>query len=142
MVIFDENSALWYFVIGYNLSLIMEDTMSKAVALYINAILFVFLASLCIASKPDASYEKIRAEFKQKMFERQQGIMAEEPYKAFIEPYIKEAEAKLQVPQYLMENPKSGVSSIYFNCLLNYNVAFFHAYARTYSNAQKVVAQY
>lgn len=116
--------------------------MSKALSLYFTTILFVFIASLCIASKPDISYEKLRTDFKHKMFERQQGIMAEEPYMAFIELYVQEAEKKLLIPQYLMQNPSSKSCGHYFTCLLNYNVAFFHAYARTYPGAKKAVAQY
>ncbi len=116
--------------------------MSKAHSLFIPAILFVFIASLSIANKPDVSYEQLREGFKAQLYERQQGIMAQAPYEAFIEPYIKEAEKKLQIPQYLMKNPKSKSAHAYFDCLLNYNVAYFHGYARTYSGAQKDVAQY
>ncbi len=120
----------------------MEDTMSKAHSLFVPAILFVLVASLCIANKPDVSYEELREGLKHQLYERQQGIMAQAPYEAFIEPYIKEAEKKLSIPQYLMKNPKNKSAALYFECLLNYNVAYFHGYARSYSGAQKDVAQY
>lgn len=116
--------------------------MSKAHSLFIPVFLFVFIASLCIANKPEVSYEELREGFKHQLYERQQGIMDKAPYQAFIEPYIKEAEKKLSIPQYLMKNPKSKSAHWYFESLLNYNVAYFHGYARTYSGAQKDVAQY
>ena len=73
--------------------------MSKRFSLYEGAILFVILASLCIANKPAVSYEILRADFKHKLFGRQQNIMAEDRYMEFIEKYIKEAELKLVIPQ-------------------------------------------
>lgn len=115
--------------------------MSKATSIYFNAFLFVFVASLCVAGKPQVTYEKCRTEFKHSLFERQQGIMEEAECKAFIEPYVQEAERTLRITHYLKEQSVSHWTSRYFNYLLNYNVAYFHAYAKTYSGAQDYLEQ-
>ena len=41
-----------------------------------------------------------------------------------------------------MKNPRSSWCANYFNCLINYNVAYFNAYAKTYADAQRAVDQY
>lgn len=115
--------------------------MSKATSIYFNAFLFVFIASLCIAGKPQVTYEKYRTEFKHSLFERQQGIMEEAEYKAFVEPYVQEAERTLRIAHYLKDQSVSHWTARYFNYLLNYNVAYFHAYAKTYSGAQEYLEQ-
>ena len=72
------------------------------------------------------SFDQLRQDFKQQLYQRQEGLMEQRKYEAFIEPFIKEAENKLQIPQYFSKNPNSPGIKDYFDCLLNYNVAWFH----------------
>lgn len=113
--------------------------MSKALPLYICTALIVGVASLCFTGKTTVSYPEVRSNFTEQLFKTHQSIMTHDAYMAFIERYLKEAESKLAVHQYLMENPNCSGCANYFNQLFNYNVAYLNAYAKTYSTAQQAV---
>lgn len=93
----------------------------------VGAFSFLSMASVvCLGS----SYDKVMANFKQELYQRQQ-LMEYKEYNKFIEPYIQEAEKSLMTTRYIMKNPDSQLSSDFLNCLLSYNVECFYACAVT-----------
>lgn len=88
------------------------------------------------------SYVDIRNEFKLRLYHRQEGLMKQEKYLAFIEPYLQKAEKTLEIARYCMNNSDSRLSEDYFDCLLNFNVACFHDYIKSNTLTQNTVEKY
>ncbi len=77
------------------------------------------------------TYEEWRAKYKHDLFESQAGVLTEAEYSDFLEPYLQEAERKLNVPEYCRAHPDSDLVKEYFDCLLRYNFACFKKYIGT-----------
>src|SRR3990167_2393586 len=85
------------------------------------------LACAVTLSNAAADYAQLRLDFASELYRRQVGLMTYDQYLEFIEPYLTQAEATLQVPKYLMTT--AGLDPMlcqrYFKSLADHNVAIF-----------------
>ena len=65
--------------------------------------------------------------------------MRHDEYMEFIEPHIARTEKLLNVHPFLVKNSDHQVSIDYFNCLLQYNLAYFHYHVNATAKNKEAV---
>jgi hypothetical protein len=89
--------------------------------------------SLCLLALPlraGSNYEKGREDFKEALFERQQGLMDHVKYADFIENPLKEAEKASPLLPFCFKHSDNEKCQNLLYALLDYNVAQFHSRMR------------
>jgi len=83
-----------------------------------------------------ATYDQWRQKYKYDLYVSQKGVLTEDEYSEFLEPYLQEAERTLKVAEYCRAHTDSPLIEEYFACLLRYNFACFKKHIAT-SDAYK-----
>jgi hypothetical protein len=93
-----------------------------------------YMACIAALSIPFATsgtpYNKAQQEFKEILYSRQIGLMDQEAYFKFIDPFLQKAEQNLRLAEHYKNNPSSASISEYFKLLADANVDSFHHYVQ------------
>lgn len=85
----------------------------------------MLLACVSFSLSIRSNYKNLREQFKKNCM-LQYGLMAHDKYMRFIEPHIIKTEKNLRIHQFLLEPSDNPLNHQYFDCLLQYNLAYFH----------------